>query len=384
MAKEYKLFPDQLKGNWIKNDNPVSGFIYTKKIKGFIPKPGGFNDELFSINSANWDFENKDDVSKVLDDLMVEFDKTLNMDLLNKFFDDIKEKTADNLDEFKTKIEKLEEVSKKYTSKEFTSSLVRYLLYIYFSNSNFSSCYYFKEKRDTKIDKLQAHNQRFLIKNQILIISTLLQKDKKSTFKIIKKLFPTEVKDDELDKEIDLFTNQFNNFNEIFSTESEYEVKFWMMNPAYMMPLFNVPVGTELFEKFPFIYMQVSPLFMMTLVSKEENKHGHEKKQAMQMVIINDYINRKNSSTEMYYYRGAILNFLKMIKPEKVEEWFNLKDYPILLRIDASGKEEIVKVADDFVAKFDAAVHGLKKNVQNKPNQPSTDHLTTSLDDMYK
>ncbi|NQX83921.1 MAG: hypothetical protein HRS57_01870 [Mycoplasmataceae bacterium] len=56
--KQYNLFPKEYTQNWIKNNNPLSGFIFTKKIKGFIPSKEGFLNDLFYVDTKNWLFKN--------------------------------------------------------------------------------------------------------------------------------------------------------------------------------------------------------------------------------------------------------------------------------------------------------------------------------------
>ena len=85
----------------------------------------------------------------------------------------------------------------------------------------------------------------------------------------------------------------------------------------------------------------------------------------------------------MFNYKGATINFLKMIKESKIDEWFNKKDYPILLRKLSNGKEDIVKLSDDFVAKFDKSILGQPVNTKENKKVKDNSHLTKSVDDLY-
>lgn len=380
-------YPKLFLKNWEKNNNPMSGFIYTKKIKGFIPSKSGFTiNNLFVIDTKEFKFQNSEKIKTEYIKIYKEFSASIDNKILVSLGNEIqkifsnRERTLD----FQYKISELQKISDKFSKdKKTTSNLIKYLIYIYFSNTNFASCYFFKELRANKVEKINSTKQRFLIKNEILLLSTILKKTKKQTHDLINLLFPNEVNKAELDKEIELFEKQVKFYNNLFDPKNFYDIKFSIVNPQFMMPLLNVPLGTELYKKFPLIYIQIAPDTIMSVISNVENKEGANKDEELGKIVINDIISRKNVSTEMYWYRGAIINFLKIIKPEKLDEWFDKKDYPILLRKSLDGKEEIVKIADDFVAKFNKELIGIKSDNSKKNVNQGSDHLTTDIDSMY-
>ncbi|NQX84001.1 MAG: hypothetical protein HRS57_02280 [Mycoplasmataceae bacterium] len=255
---------------------------------------------------------------------------------------------------------------------------------MFFVNSNYSTCYYFKELRSKKIEKLSSYNQRFLIKNNILILSVFLGKTDKEIIGFLKEAFKDEFKLEDVKKEIELFRMQSESYNEIFNDKNGYQISFTPMNPMFHIPLLNVPVGTEVTGKHPFLYMQASPIFMLTLVSDKEDKRIEKPKEnPINSIIMNDIISRKNLSTEAYYYKGAVLNYLKIIKPDLLDKWMELKDYTILIRMDSQDKEVLVSINDEFKAKFNTDAKQKKPN-DNKNAKRNNDFLTSSIDDLYK
>lgn len=383
---EYNLFPSEYTKNWIKNNNPLSGFIFTKKIKGFIPSKNGFLlNQLFYINTENWSFKNSEIIEKKFIEIMDEFFKFVDINSLNDFFSKTSDVISNNLEDIKPRLDSVNKIVNEYSKdKKFLTNIMNYIKIMFFVNSNYSTCYYFKELRSKKIEKLSSYNQRFLIKNNILIISIFLGKTDKEIIDFLKKAFKDEFKVEDVKKEIDLFRMQSKSYNEIFNDENNYKIEFTPMNPMFHIPLLNVPVGTEVTGKNPFLYMQASPIFMLTLVSDKEDKRVEKPKEGpIGSIIMNDIISRKNLSTEAYYYKGAVLNYFKIIKPDLLDSWMDLKDYTILIRMDSNDKEVLVSINDEFKAKLNTDAKQ-KKPDDNKKSKKNNDFLTSSIDDLYK
>ena len=265
-VKDIKInfYPKELLDMWVKNNNPLTSFIYTKKIKGFVPKQDGYlHNDLFTINTKDFNFQNDEEVKKSLISLYNEFEKTIDIKKINTFFLEIFN-SQKNKEDWKTRQEKLDVISDKYTSNvKLTNSLITYFTYIFFSSTNFASCYFFNETRSKKIAKINSTEQRFLIKNQILILSTILKKTQTEIINNISNLFKGEVKKEEIKKEISLFNKQIKVYNTIFKSNQSYDLKFFMINPRFMAPLFNVPIGTEITgKKTIFLFTNITIIFL--------------------------------------------------------------------------------------------------------------------------